>query len=93
MNKRNEELITSKFLMTRDGGKHFINVCVDKKTGCISRRKGYNTFGEMVDVLWNINKDAKKMGWTGEFTITLPLKGVKPIYKKTFNLQSLKEKK
>lgn len=51
--------------------------------GYIKKREGYNTFGEMVDVLWKINKQNKKIGFTCEYTVILPLKGTKPIYKKT----------
>lgn len=51
--------------------------------GFVKKRRGYNTFGEMVDVLWSINKQNKKMGFTGDYTVRLPLKGTKPVYKKT----------
>jgi len=51
--------------------------------GILKKREGYKTFGEMVNVLWNINKQNKKMGFTAEYTVVLPLKGTKPIYKKT----------
>jgi len=37
----------------------------------------------MVDVLWNINKRLKKYQAKVQYTITLPLKGTKPVYKKT----------
>lgn len=82
--KRNQELITSSFEI--DGFNGGINTArnIDiQSTGTIQKRKGYNTFGEMVDVLWNINKRYKKQGFSGEFTVTLPLKGTKPVYKKT----------
>lgn len=58
------------------------NVVINTR-GEIESRKGWKTFGEMVDVLWKINKQNRKMGFVGEYTIKLPLKGVKPIYKKT----------
>jgi hypothetical protein len=83
VNKRNDELVTSEVKM----GKGFIsglNIEFTNK-GMIKRRKGYNTFGEMVDVLWDINKRMKKNRFTQPitYTIILPLKGTKPIYKKT----------
>jgi len=79
--KRNEE--ANQFVATFGAG---ITAAVDvtiTDQGYLTRRKRYNTFGEMVDVLWNINKQNKKMGLTAEYTVVLPLKGTKPIYKKT----------
>jgi len=53
--------------------------------GHLKKRKGYKTFGEMVHVLWEINKQNRKMGFASEYTVVLPLRGRKPIYKKTLN--------
>jgi len=79
--KRNEEIV--KFMVTIGRGvEEALNATITDQ-GYLTKRKGYNTFGEMVDVLWNINKQNKKMGFTSEYTIILPLKGTKPIYKKT----------
>lgn len=82
--KRNEE--TVKMELETEGWNggilKAVNVDIDN-AGFIKKRKGYNTFGEMVHVLWNINKQNKKMGFTAEYTVILPLKGTKPIYKKT----------
>ena len=80
--KRNQELVTTNFEIGDGGFKNGVNVEITKE-GMIKKRKGYNTFGEMVDVLWNINKQNRKMGFTCEYTVILPLKGTKPIYKKT----------
>lgn len=88
-NKRNNEVVTSSFQTKRfevDSWKNGILKAVNlemQDNGYVKKRKGYNTFGEMVDVLWNINKQNKKMRFTGEYTVILPLKGTKPIYKKT----------
>jgi hypothetical protein len=79
---RNDELIETKFTIDESGFTGGLNVEITDK-GYITRRKGYNTFGEMVDVLWKINKRARKMGWGSQYTVTLPLKGTKPVYKKT----------
>jgi len=79
--KRNKEIV--KFMATIGKGvEKALNATITDQ-GYLTKRKGYNTFGEMVDVLWNINKQNKKMGFTSEYTIILPLKGTKPIYKKT----------
>lgn len=79
--KRNEEIF--KFMATIGRGvEKAVNATITDQ-GYLQKRKGYNTFGEMVDVLWNINKQNKKMGFTSEYTVILPLKGIKPIYKKT----------
>lgn len=80
--KRNDELVTSRFEIGDSGFTGGLNVEIDHD-GTIKRRKGYNTFGEMVHVLWELNKKAKKMGWSSEYTVRLPLKGTKPVYKKT----------
>lgn len=81
MGKRNNE--TVKFMATLGNGvEKALNATVTDQ-GYLQKRKGYTTFGEMVDVLWNINKQNKKMHFTSEYTIVLPLKGIKPIYKKT----------
>lgn len=82
--KRNEELVKAEFEINGfTGGLNMSkNVVIDDE-GTISKRTGYNTFGEMVHVLWKINKQYKKNGYKGEFTVTLPLKGTKPVYKKT----------
>lgn len=80
--KRNDELVTSKVSIGDGGFSNGLNILINDD-GHIKRRKGYSTFGEMVDVLWKINKQAKKMGWSSEYTVRLPLKGTKPIYKKT----------
>jgi len=80
--KRNEEVVACEFEIGNDGFRNGLNVDFNER-GQITKRKGYATFGEMVHVLWDINKRAKKMGFTGEYTIRLPLKGTKPIYKKT----------
>lgn len=82
MNKRNLELIRTSFEIGDGGFSNGLNVEISGD-GLIKKRKGYNTFGEMVDVLWKLNKNAKKMGWSSEYTIRLPLKGTKPVYKKT----------
>lgn len=82
--ERSKELITAKFEIGDKGFMGGLNVEITDN-GMIKKRNGYNTFGEMVDVLWNINKKAKKYKWTGEYTVTLPLKGTKPIYKKTLD--------
>ena len=83
--KRNDELVTSKFTIRDKGFSGGLNVEITNK-GEIVKRKGYNTFGEMVDVLWNINKRMKK-NKTGpiQYTVTLPLRGTKLIYKKTLS--------
>lgn len=80
--KRNQELVTSGFRSWINGLTELKNVEITD-SGLIARRKGYNTFGEMVHVLWELNKRAKKMGYKSEYTVVLPLKGTKPIYKKT----------
>jgi len=79
--KRNEEIV--KFMATIGRGVEGALNATITDHGYLIKRKGYSTFGEMVDVLWNINKQNKKMGFTSEYTIILPLKGTKPIYKKT----------
>ena len=79
--KQNKEIV--KFMSTIGRGvEGALNATITDQ-GYLIKRKGYSTFGEMVDVLWNINKQNKKMGFTSEYTIILPLKGTKPIYKKT----------
>lgn len=79
--KRNQEVV--KFMATiGQGVQKVVNATITDQ-GYLTKRKGYNTFGEMVDVLWNINKQNKKMGFTSEYTVILPLKGTKPVYKKT----------
>jgi len=35
------------------------------------------------ELIWKKGKQNKKMGFTSEYTVVLPLKGTKPIYKKT----------
>ena len=57
--KRNDELVTTSFDIGDSGFSNGVNVEITKY-GTIKKRKGYNTFGEMVDVLWNINKSMKK---------------------------------
>jgi len=88
MKKRNEELVTATF--TLDGFKGgFNNIPLNveiRNDGLIRKRGGYNTFGEMVDVLWKLNKQNKRLGFIGDYTVRLPLKGTKPIYKKTLSL-------
>ncbi len=79
---RNQEVIKSEFEIGKKGFSKGVNVEITKQ-GTIKKRKGYNTFGEMVDVLWNLNKKARKNKWSGVFTVTLPLRGTKPVYKKT----------
>lgn len=81
--KRNEELVKATLITDWSGGINQSVNLVPTSNGAITKRKGYNTFGEMVDVLWKINKQNKKMKFKSEYTITLPLKGTKPIYKKT----------
>lgn len=83
--KRNEELITTKFTIGDSGFSGGLNIDITEN-GMVTKRKGYNTFGEMVHVLWDINKRFKKNGCKSDFTITLPLKGIKPIYKKTYKI-------
>jgi len=79
--KQNKEIV--KFMATIGRGvEGALNATITDQ-GYLTKRKGYSTFGEMVDVLWNINKQNKKMKFTSEYTIILPLKGTKPIYKKT----------
>lgn len=81
--KRNNELVTAEITIGTDGFSGGLNVVPDDR-GRITKRKGYNTFGEMVDVLWKINKHLKKFhSGPIQYTVTLPLKGTKPIYKKT----------
>lgn len=82
--KRNEEVFTTEFTVGGDGYSGGLNIDLTDK-GNIIRRKGYNTFGEMVDVLWNINKNLKKHGAKVQYTVMLPLKGTKPVYKKTYD--------
>lgn len=83
--KRNQE--TVKFMAAIGKGvEKALNATITDQ-GYLQKRKGYTTFGEMVDVLWNINKQNKKMGFTSEYTVILPLKGAKPIYKKTLSKQ------
>lgn len=84
-NRGGKEVITSSFSIGDKGFSGGLNVEV-LDNGTIAKRNGYTTFGEMVHVLWKINKQARKMGWESEYTIKLPLKGNKPIYKKTLNL-------
>lgn len=81
MKKRNEE--TVKFMVDIGNGVEKALNATITDGGILQKRAGYNTFGEMVDVLWKINKQNKKMKFTSEYTIILPLKGTKPIYKKT----------
>ncbi len=86
INRRNVE--TVKFMALIDGFKGGVQKALNAEVtneGYLTKRKGYNTFGEMVDVLWKINKQNKKIGFTCEYTVVLPLKGTKPIYKKTFD--------
>lgn len=79
--KRNQEVV--KFMASIGNGvEKALNATITDQ-GYLQKRKGYTTFGEMVDVLWNINKQNKKTGFTSEYTVILPLKGTKPIYKKT----------
>ena len=81
--KRNTE--TVKFIAhIGNGVQKAVNTTITDG-GYLIKRKGYTTFGEMVDVLWKINKQNRKMGFTSEYTIVLPLKGTRPIYKKTIN--------
>lgn len=80
--KRSEEIITKSFTTGNNKVTEMVNVILNNN-GTVETRKGYNTFGEMVDVLWKINKQAKKMKWSAQYTVVLPLKGTKPIYKKT----------
>lgn len=84
--KRNQEVV--KFMASIGNGvEKALNATITDQ-GYLQKRKGYTTFGEMVDVLWNINKQNKKMGFTGEYTVILPLKGTKPIYKKTLKTKT-----
>lgn len=79
--KRNNEVV--RFMATIGRGvEKAVNATITNQ-GYLQKRKGYTTFGEMVDVLWAINKQNRKMGFTSEYTVVLPLKGIKPIYKKT----------
>lgn len=79
--KRNQEVV--KFMASIGNGvEKAVNATITND-GYLQKRKGYTTFGEMVDVLWKINKQNRKMRFTSEYTIILPLKGTKPIYKKT----------
>lgn len=82
--KRNEEFFTTRFEIANDGFKNGLNVEITDQ-GTIKKRKGYNTFGEMVHTLWELNKKAKKMGWSSDYTVRLPLRGTKPVYKKTLS--------
>lgn len=81
MKKRSAEDIVFE-LKTGGEVQHLFNGYIDSD-GIIGKRDGYSTFGEMVDVLWRINKQMQKIGFTAEYTVKLPLKGTKPIYKKT----------
>lgn len=83
--KRNKETVTRRGTFDGLGGIIEARNLEIADNGFIKKRRGYNTFGEMVDVLWDINKQNKKMSFTGEYTVILPLKGTKPIYKKTLN--------
>ena len=82
--KRNEELVRTELLTEgwKGGVLKAVNLEIEDN-GFVKRRRGFNTFGEMVDVLWKINKQNKNMGFTAEYTVRLPLRGTKPIYKKT----------
>lgn len=84
--KRNQEVV--KFMASIGNGVEKVLNATITDQGYLQKRKGYTTFGEMVDVLWNINKQNKKMGFTGEYTVILPLKGTKPIYKKTLKTKT-----
>jgi len=79
---KHKEIIKSTINSFKGGVNQCIN-CEITNDGYLKQRRGYTTFGEMVDTLWNINKQNKKMNFTCEYTIILPLKGTKPIYKKT----------
>jgi hypothetical protein len=85
---REEKQNKVKFSATTDGFSGGIIKALNAEItdkGYLTKRKGYKTFGEMVDVLWKINKQNKKVGFTCEYTVILPLKGTKPIYKKTLD--------
>ena len=51
--------------------------------GTIRKRIGWRTFAEMVHDLWIQNKRLKKFGYEMDYTLRLPLKGYKPVLKKT----------
>ena len=51
--------------------------------GNLEKRRGWRYFGDMVHELWRINKIAQKSGMRSEITVTIPLPGRKPIFKKT----------
>lgn len=51
--------------------------------GSLRRRIGWRTFADMVHELWIQNKRLKNIGGEMDYTLRLPLKGYKPVYKKT----------
>lgn len=81
-NNRNDELVRTTLITGNNSIVRAVNLEMEDN-GFVKKRAGYSTFGEMVHVLWKINKQNKKMGFTGEYTVILPLKGTKPVYKKT----------
>lgn len=46
---------------------------VDFKEGMMLKRKGWRTFDEMVRVLEKLNTRYKSLGYSGDFTVRLPL--------------------
>lgn len=49
----------------------------------VRKRRGWRTFADMVHELWMQNKRLKKLGMQMDYTLRLPLKGYKPVYKRT----------
>ena len=86
MKRCNDVTKSGAFVSSFEYGANTITKAVNleiEDNGFVKKRRGFKTFGEMVDVLWSINKQNKKMHFTAEYTIILPLKGTKPVYKKT----------
>lgn len=51
--------------------------------GTAQVRRGWRFFGDMVHELWRINKIAQKSGLSSDIIVRIPLRGRKPIFKKT----------
>lgn len=63
-----------------DMGFDSVSSCLNleiKNNGIIIRRREFKNFANMVNILWQINQQNKKMGFTCEYTIVLPMKGTK----------------
>ncbi len=53
------------------------------KDSSVRTQIDWETFAEMVHELWIQNKRLKKFGVQMNYTIRIPLRGYKPVYKKT----------